>query len=60
MTIIIRYKDPRNGMYSLLLQEGEKLQFYRGRARRIPPNKEKSCNTVPVRYITSVELIKGE
>jgi hypothetical protein len=34
------------------------LHVYRGRARRIPKNEETSFNTVPMKYITSIELIE--
>lgn len=44
-------------MYSMFLNLGEKLQFYRGRARRIPPDPDNVFNSVPVKYITSIEVM---
>ena len=56
--IRINYKKPGAGMYSLFLQLGERLQVYKGRARRIPKDAESLFNTVPIRYITSIELVQ--
>ena len=43
-------------MYQMILGWGQKLQFYRGRARRIPKDSETVFNTVPIKYITSIEV----
>ena len=58
--IRINFKRPNAGMYQLYLQLGEKLQVYRGRARRVPKNEESLFNTVPLRFITSIELMEKE
>jgi hypothetical protein len=56
MHIRINFKKPGAGMYQMLLTWGQKLQFYRGRARRIPKDDESLFNTVPIKYITSIEV----
>jgi hypothetical protein len=54
--VIVRFKKPGAGMYQLFLKWGEKLQFGYGRARRIPKDKESVFNTIPIKFITSIEV----
>ena len=57
MQVKVNFKKPGAGMYQMFLTWGEKLQFYRGRARRFPKkDKETVFNTVPIKYITSIEI----
>ena len=56
MQVKINFKKPGVGMGSMFLKIGEKLQFYRGRARRLPKDPETVFNTVPVKHITSIEV----
>lgn len=58
--IIVRIKKPGTGINWMILKLGEYLQFHRGRVRRIPPDKDKSFNTVPAKYITSIREMKEE
>ena len=58
MEVKINFKKPGIGMGSMLLRLGEKVQFYRGRARRIPKDEETTFNTIPIRYITSIEILE--
>lgn len=52
----VNFKKPGAGIYSLFLKWGEKLQFGYGRARRIPKDDESVFNTIPIKFITSVEV----
>lgn len=56
MQVIVNFAKPGVGHYQMILKPGEKLQFYRGRARRIPKDDETIFNTVPLKYITSIEI----
>jgi hypothetical protein len=56
MQVRVNFKKPGAGMYQMILTWGQKLQFYRGRARRIPKDDETVFNTVPIKFITSIEL----
>ena len=52
------YKKPMRGMYTFYLRAGEKLQVYKGRARRIPKDNENLFNAVPLKFLTSVEVVE--
>ena len=56
MQVKVNFKKAGVGMGHILLQIGDRLQFIKGRARRIPKDEETSFNTVPVKYITSIEV----
>jgi len=58
--VIVRFKKPGAGMYVMTLQDNQKLQFVRGRARRIPKDEENIFNTIPIKYITSVQYQKED
>jgi len=57
MPVIVRFNKPGSGVYHMIVKLGERLQFYRGKARRIPPDKDKIFNTVPIKCITSIREI---
>jgi hypothetical protein len=40
----------------MFLNWGEKLKFYRGKAHRLPKDPENVFNSLPVKYITSIEV----
>lgn len=57
MSIIVRFKKPDAGMYEMIVQPNEKLQVSYGKARRIPPNKDKIFNSVPLKLVTSIQEV---
>ena len=58
MKLKISFKEPKRGMYTMYISPNEIVQFSRGRARRVPPDKKAIVNSVPIKYITSIKLIE--
>ena len=57
MKLKISFKEPKRGMYTMYVSPNELVQFSRGKAKRMPPDKKAMFNSIPIKYITSIKFI---
>ena len=59
MQLKVSFKDPKHGMYTMYITPKEHIQVVHGKIKRIPPNVKALVNTVPLKYLTSITIIRS-
>lgn len=60
MQIQLSFVHPRSGQSKMLISEKERIQISRGKAIRVPADKESLLNSIPVKYLTSIKILNAK